>query len=203
MASVSPRPRETSDAEILAATARAVSRLGPSKLTLAEVAAEARVSAATLVQRFGSKRQLLLALAGSASDDLEREFSAIRAAARTPLDAVYGVGECMAAMAKTPETFSNSLAFLQIDLVDPEFHRLALAHARKMRVEIKKLLDEAVRARELRPGDTGRLAQAIAGMLSGSLLQWAIERDGTARKRLRADLETLLKPRHRSRRSRA
>ena len=198
---MSPRPRETSDADILAAAARAVSRLGPAKLTLAEVAAEARVSAATLVQRFGSKRQLLLALAASASGDLEREFAEIRAAARTPLDAVYGVGDCMAAMAKTPEMLSNGLAFLQIDLVDPDFHRLALAHARKMRVEIKKLLDEAVRSRELRPGGTARLAQAIAGMLSGSLLQWAIERDGTARKRLRADLETLLEAR--TRRSRA
>jgi len=39
--------------------------LGPAKLTLARVAKAAGLSPATLVQRFGSKRALLLALAKS------------------------------------------------------------------------------------------------------------------------------------------
>jgi AcrR family transcriptional regulator len=195
---VSPRPRATSDADLLAAAGRAVSRLGPVRLTLAEVAREAGVSPATLVQRFGSKRGLLLAFAGAGTSTLDDEFARIRAAARSPLAAVYGVADCMAAMAPTPEVLSNGLAFLQIDLVDPEFHTLAHAHARATRAHLKKLLDEAVQAGELTPGDTARLAQAVSSMMNGALLQWAIDREGTARKRLRGDLETLLKPRLRS-----
>ena len=58
-----PRPRAASDADILDATARAMARLGPARLTLADVAREAGLSPATLVQRFGSKRGLLLAVA--------------------------------------------------------------------------------------------------------------------------------------------
>ncbi len=58
---MSPRPRQNTDLEILYAAFRAIARLGPSKLTLADVAREANVSAASLVQRFGSKRALLLA----------------------------------------------------------------------------------------------------------------------------------------------
>src|SRR5262245_66453265 len=100
----------------------------------------------------------------------------------------------MASMAPTPEVLSNGLAFLQIDLVDPEFHAFAHAHSRQMRSEIKKLLDDAVKAGELVATDTARLAQAVASMLNGSLLQWAIDRDGTAAKRLEVDLETLLTP---------
>ena len=46
---MSPRPKATSDAELLAAAHRVVMRLGPN-LTLADVAKEAHVSAATLVQ---------------------------------------------------------------------------------------------------------------------------------------------------------
>jgi len=42
----------------------------------------------------------------------------------------------MAAMAVSPETMSNSLAFLQMDLVDPDFHRHALAHSKAMHAEI-------------------------------------------------------------------
>jgi AcrR family transcriptional regulator len=60
---VSPRPRKASDDEIFAATYRAMNRLGPGELTLAEIAAEAGLTAGALVQRFGSKRALLLSLA--------------------------------------------------------------------------------------------------------------------------------------------
>ena len=64
---------KVSNDEIFAAAQRAMTRRGPHELTLADVAAEAGVSAGRLVQRFGSKRALLLALAerfaGSAGGD--------------------------------------------------------------------------------------------------------------------------------------
>ena len=192
---MTPRPRATSDADLLAATARVVSRVGPT-LTLADVAKEAGVSAATLVQRFGSKRALLLAFASAAPGTLGEEFARIRAAHRSPLAAVIAVGDCMAAMAESPETLSNSLAFLQMDLVDPEFHKHALAHSYAMRTEIAKLLDEAVAAGELQDCDTRKLARAVQSLLGGSMLQWAIDRDTTVLERVHEDLDTLLRPRH-------
>lgn len=191
---MSPRPRATSDAEILAATHRAVNRLGPLKLTLADVAAEAGVSPATLVQRFGSKRGLLLAFAQLGGGSQAEMFAQIRAAHPTAAAAIGGVAECMAGMAETPEALSNALAFLQIDLTDPEFHRYALAHAREMRAGIRGLLDEAVASGEIARCDTARLARAVQAMINGSLLQWAIDREGDVARRLRDDVETLLAP---------
>lgn len=192
---MSPRPRETTDEEILAATHRVVSRLGPN-LTLADVGREAGISPATLMQRFGSKRGLLLAFAASGAQGLGDEFARIRLKRRSPLAAVYDVAQCVAAMAGTPETLSNSLAFLQMDLFDPEFHKHALAHSRGMIAGIKALLDEAIEAHELQRCDTTRLARAVQGLIGGSLLQWAIDRDGKAADRLHEDLDSLLKPRH-------
>ena len=46
---MSPRPRQASDEDILKAAFRAIARLGPAKLTLADVAGEAGLSAAALV----------------------------------------------------------------------------------------------------------------------------------------------------------
>jgi AcrR family transcriptional regulator len=192
---MSPRPRATSDADILGATLRVVSRIGPA-LTLADVAKEAGVSPATLVQRFGSKRGLLLALTAGNSGGVAAEFARIRAEHRSPIAAVYAVADCMAAMAGTPQMMSNSLAFLQMDLTDPDFHKHAHAHSRAMQGELKLLLDEAVRAGELRPCDTMHLARAVQSLIGGALLQWAIDRDGKAKDRLRQDLGTLLDPRH-------
>jgi AcrR family transcriptional regulator len=192
---MSPRPRATSDEDLLAATHRVVSRLGPN-LTLADVAKEAGVSPATLLQRFGSKRGLLLAFAAAGSADVSSEFTAMRAQHRSPLAALHALARCIAAMADTPEMLSNSLAFLQMDLFDPDFHRHALAHSRGMRAGIKALLDDAVDAGELLRTDTDTLARAVQAMMGGSLLQWAVDREGNAADRLGEDLETLLNSRN-------
>ncbi len=109
----------------------------------------------------------------------------------------------MAVMAGTPEIMANSLAFLQIDLTDPEFHTHALRHSRATQAEMKTLLDAAVRAGELRRANTARLARALQSLMSGSLLQWAIDRDGTAAERIRADFDALLGPLRPSRTRRA
>jgi len=191
---VSPRPRLKLDPEILPGAARAIERLGPARLTLADVAKEVGLAPATLVQRFGSKRGLLLAVARQGASGVREEFARIRARHRSPLRALAGVAVCMAQMAKTPEALANGLAFLEMDLADPEFHRLALAHARQFRTELRALLDDAVRARELRKCPAAKLANAVQGMLGGSMLNWAIHREGKADAWILADLETLLRP---------
>src|SRR3712207_7907999 len=57
----------------------------------------------------------------------------------------------------------------QLDLTDPEFHGLALEHARVVRGELQALLDDAVQAGELRPCDTARLATALQVAYNGAL----------------------------------
>jgi AcrR family transcriptional regulator len=191
---MSPRPRSLPDSEIMLATTRVIERLGPSRLTLADVAKEVGLAPATLVQRFGSKRGLLLAVAGQGASGVREQFAAIRARSRSPLRAIREVARCMAGMAKSPEALANHLAFLEMDLADRDFHRLALDHARKFRAEMRSLVEEAVRAGELRPCATARLADAVQAVIGGSLLNWAVQRDGKAATRILADLETLLAP---------
>ena len=176
---MSPRPRTVSDDAILAATARMIGRVGPVRLTLADVGSEVGLSPATLLQRFGSKRGLLRALAEQSVDSVERNFRDRRAAAASALEAVVAAASDMAEHLHTPEELAHHLAFFQIDLSDPEFQRLALEHSRRVRAGYRALLDEAVRAGELRACDTAALASALQGVAAGSLLNWAIHRDGT------------------------
>src|SRR4029079_13475235 len=123
------RPRTVSDEELLQATWRAVSREGPVRLTLAHVAKEAGVVPATLVQRFGSKRELLLAvLRQGAGEDFD--LDAFRAKHTSARAALLAYADCMAGMATSPEELANHLGFLIMDLTDPEFHALSLAHAK-------------------------------------------------------------------------
>ena len=75
---MSPRARKASDEEVFAAAARAMSRRGPAQLTLGEIAADVGLTPAALVQRFGSKRKLLLALAEKTAAASEAMFAELR-----------------------------------------------------------------------------------------------------------------------------
>ncbi len=195
---MSPRPRETSDAEILAATARVMQRLGPAELTLADVAKAAGVVPATLIQRFGTKRSLLLAACKTGAADVAAQFAAARAKYRSPLKALVELYVACSGFASTPESMANGLAYLQNDLTDPEFRTVTLAQFKALRAETRKLLDEAVAARELRKCDTAELARLIQQVNGGSMLDWAVFRQGTLASWLRRDLEALLQPYRRS-----
>jgi AcrR family transcriptional regulator len=191
---MSPRPRETSDEEILAATARVMQRRSPTQLTLADVAKEAGVVPATLIQRFGTKRGLLLALCSTAPGGVPQQFAAARAKHKSPLEALIELYAECTAFAPTPEAMANGLAYLQIDLVDPDFHAITLAQFRAIRVQTKKLLDEAVAAGELRRCDTAELARLIQHVNGGAMLSWAVYREGSVAAWVRRDLEALLQP---------
>jgi len=191
---VSPRPRTVSDDEILAATARAMSRVPPTRFTLAEVAQEVGLAPATLVQRFGSKRGLLLALSAQSAGSMDASFEMVRQAHASPLEALLTAATEMARFSPTPEELANSIAYLHIDLSDAEFHKHILESSRAMQRGYGALLDDALEARELVQCDTERLARAVEAVAAGSLIGWAIHRKGKAEAWVRKDLETLLAP---------
>src|SRR5580658_4069667 len=176
---MSPRPRETSDEEILAATGRVMQRRSPTQLTLADVAKEAGVVPATLIQRFGTNRGLLLAMCRTAPGSVPRQFAAARTRHESPLKALIELYAEGTAFAPTPEAMANGLAWLQNDLTDPDFHAITLTQFRIIRDETRRLLDDAVAARELRKCDTAALARLIQHVNGGDMLAWAVYRQSS------------------------
>jgi AcrR family transcriptional regulator len=191
---MTPRPRETSNAEILAAAARVMQRISPVDLTLAEVAKEAGIFPATIIQRFGTKRELLLANCKAWTADVTGQFAAARAKYGSPLKALIEMFAESSSFAATPESMANFLAYLQIDLTDPEFHAVLLTQSTTTREETQKLLDDAIAARELKPCDTTELARLVQQVNGGAMLDWAIYRKGSLSSRIRRSLEALLLP---------
>jgi AcrR family transcriptional regulator len=187
------RPRTVDDEAVLAAASQVVNRVGPSRLTLQRVADEVGLSAPTLVQRFGSKRGLLLAMGDQAAAGWPEVFAAARARTQSPLDSLVGALVDLTSHVATPEAMANSIAFLQIDLSDPEFHERAVASMRRMRDLMAELLAEAVEAGELGPGtDTVALADSVMNAYNGALISWAIFREGRLADRLRRELDHVL-----------
>ncbi|HMD09595.1 MAG TPA: TetR/AcrR family transcriptional regulator [Candidatus Acidoferrum sp.] len=192
---MSPRPRKVSDSQLFAATHAVMSRVGPRELTLAAIAKEAGVTAAVLVQRFGSKRALLLALSAKYSDGAGEFIAEFAKKYASPLEALRAYADCMAGMAASPAALARNLAYLQIDMTDPDFRRHLVRQARATRAGLQRLVEAASEAGELTPSvRPAQLARTIEAVLSGSLITWGFYREGTAARWMRADLEAVLEP---------
>ena len=189
------RPRKASDDEVFEATHRAMSRLGPAELTLAEIAKEAGLTAGALVQRFGSKRELLLALSKRYAGGTREMFDELRRGRRSPLAVLRAYADCMAGLATSPAALARSLSYLQIDLTDPDFRKHLVKHARASRVELEKIIGEAIAAGELASGtDSRQLARTVEAVVGGSMMAWAYYEEGKAAQWMRQDLDAVLSP---------
>ena len=180
------RPRTVSDAALLAAAQRAIARRGPVRVTLVDVAHDAGLAAPTLVQRFGSKRQLLLAVARSGVEGIGACFASARAGQVSPVAALLAAAIALARETRT--------AFLCLDLGEPDFRALAAEASRRTLAGYTTLLDEAVSLGELVPCDSARLARAVEAVAVGAVMACAIHRVSAAEQWVRQDLTTLLEP---------
>jgi AcrR family transcriptional regulator len=176
-----------SDDVVLDAAADQIGRVGPARLTLAHVAEQAGLAPATLVQRFGSKRGLLLALARRPTD-----FGALLPAGPDAAAAIRSGLARLAAAVREPDALANNLAFLQLDLADPDFRAAAIAQFTALRERLEAIVALAVERGELAGADPARLAEALVTTYHGALITWAVLRAGALEDWLGRQVDALL-----------
>jgi len=189
------RPRLISDDAILDATRQVLAELGPTKLTLAAVGARIGLAPPTLMQRFGSKRGLLLASAARSPLMVLRAVEEAEARNTSPLATLRDFALSSVAHIKQREELGNGLGFVQLDVADPEFRAHALAHSAAIADSTARLLTAAQQAGELKPdADVPALARLILVCFNGALQVWAVNGWGSLTDFLRDQLELLLSP---------
>lgn len=190
------RPRTRSDEEILEAAAVIIGRVGPTRFTLAAVAEEVGLSAPALVQRFRSKRRLMLALADAAAHAPDRAIAAVRRELpeASSIAVLRRVLLLMGLAMGGPDELANHCAFLQVDISDREFRERAVASMGALTRGVAQLVDEAAARGEITLRDVGLLSDAIVSTWNGALITWAIFRDGQLDAWLAARLDAVIAP---------
>ena len=192
---MSPRPRTVDDSTILEAAVTVLGRIGPERLTLADVGTEAGLSAATLVQRFGSKRDLMLSVFRFATDGFETRLQSAIEENDSPVEAIFAAAMNRPGSLDEPEIVSNMFAFYLSDMRDPQFRELARANANNAVTGFRSLLDDAIAKGELENSvDTAQLAETIYSLTLGTQMRWSVYGEGCYREMIRKELDTLLRP---------
>jgi AcrR family transcriptional regulator len=189
-----PRKKLLTDAAVLAAAGRVFAQVGPARFTLQDVAREAGLAPATLLQRFGSKRALMLAFAEHAAGTARRPFEQAKLQVGEPLGALRAALLIASRATKDRQELTHSLAFLLEDLADEELRQHAARHARWTEASIRELLDCAVARGQLAEHDTARLARALQAAWNGALIQWALRGRGSLGAWISAVVDTVLEP---------
>ncbi|MGW1341778.1 TetR/AcrR family transcriptional regulator [Kribbella sp. NPDC002412] len=189
------RPRLVSDDAILDATHQVLAELGPVKLTLAAVGERVGLAPPTLLQRFGSKRGLLLASAARSPLMVLRAVEEAAARNTSPLATLRDFALTAVAHIKHREELGNGLGFVQLDVADPEFRAHALAHSAAIVDSCARLYLAAREAGELRPDtDVPALARHTLVCFNGALQVWAVTGWGSLPDFLTEQLDLMIAP---------
>lgn len=188
------RPRTVSDERLLDAVAGAIGKVGPAGLTLAHVAREAGVTTGALVQRFGSKRDLLLAFSRRGTDAFTTKALDLYERAPDPVEGLIAAMSGLAEGDMTPREFSYHLAYLNMEMADDELREPLVDGRTRFRRLIAGFLTDAVDAGLLRVPDVDALAEVLDALWHGTQISWALFRTGTRAGRLRDAITTVLAP---------
>ncbi len=180
------RQRSVPDELIVEAALAVMSRLGPEALTLAELGRLVDLSAATLLQRFGSKDNLKRVALEYAWDKLDEATAKADATEpETPEGAIAVIAALWPSAEDTPD-FAGGLLLLREDLRDPELRARGIAWLEALALALGRRLtaDKA---------EQRRLGRLMVSQWQGTQIWWAFTREGAAAETIARDLREWLK----------
>lgn len=175
------RPRTITDEALLDVALEIVHRDGPAALSFGGLAGHVGLAGSTIVQRFGTRADLLRATLLRAWDGLdEATTSAIDAAP----DGVAGVVDLFVGLTAShdEDDYAEQLPVLREDLCDPLLRRRG--------EQWLAALATAVDARL--PGASAGAGRLVVAQWQGTLIVWAFTRDGRLEDAVRAAIADLL-----------
>jgi AcrR family transcriptional regulator len=188
-----PRPKSQSDEQILNAALLLLRTGGIEGLTFAALATRCGLSAATLVQRFGSKPELGRRALLQAWDELDGLTAELAATVpRTPAGAIeLLVG--LSRLHEEPGDYGSGLLLLREDLRDPVLRERGAAWHLALTVALDACFSSTRDAPD-------RIGHALASHWQGALIWWAFGASGPLEEYLTESLTEivgLLVPSHR------
>ena len=165
-----PRRKTVSDASVLDGALCVMFRTSPSKFTLADVAEEVGIAPATLMQRFKSKRNLIVR--AIERDNAQFSKTLIAAPQATGAEAVIGLFvQLTPDLGPQDDSLTDQLLWLREDFRDAQLNSLARERFRVLRSAITARLP-------ILPVPPAVAARLLDAQWQGALNQWGFFKEG-------------------------
>ena len=188
------RSKKLTDDQVLQDAIRFVGKHGVESLTFSTLSKQVGLAPATLVQRFGTKQNLLAMAAERCFSEINNTLDTARQQYASPLKALEEGIVHMSVTIGSPQTYANGLALFAICLSDAEAYVLLQASARQLHNDLRSMLDACVEASELKPLDTDKAAYALHALYEGTITTWSMHKEGTAADWVRKHFKIFIQP---------
>lgn len=187
------RPRKASDEELLKAAYRALGEVGPQQLTLGHAARQAKVSPATLVNRFGSRETLLFKVSEMVTVETE-ERSSRKFSSQAALDDLFELVGQVSDVATSASTLANYVSFLQMELASPAMRVSVERRLIALGSGLKARLEAAIQNNEMIDTDIDNLVELILAVITGTQIGWLLKADESLPEQVAENIRRLLQP---------
>ncbi|MCP4005067.1 MAG: TetR family transcriptional regulator [bacterium] len=187
--------RALSERRLLEAAEQLIAEKGSSRTTLAEIGERAGYSRGLANQRFGSKRELVDALARRLQRRLFEETLLPALAGESGLAALLLIVDvCLGALETEGETARAFYVLMGESLGPvPEIRDMVAAANREFRAHVEREIKLGIEAHEIRPDiDVAAQTGLIVGALRGIVMQWLVDPDSVDLTSLRLELHRSL-----------
>lgn len=183
-----------SDEQVLEKALPAISQHGAETFTLQNISEVVGLSPATLLQRFGSKQQLLIRAAKHATAKLQKDLRNLQN------KNLSWDTELLSLLCAVPENFgsreniASSLSLLKLDIIDKELHPTARKLFQQLRLRIYELLILAKNCGDISPStNINAMTWELDAIRHGLVIQWALSGKGSLQRWLKDGLLNYLK----------
>ena len=168
------------DESVLEKALLVISDLGPESFTLAAIGEAVGLAPATLLQRFGSKQQLLVRAAKQANVKFKADLAALEKRGLPWHEELIHLLIGMPEGFGSRQDIANSLGVLKLDMVDPELHPIARQLFEELRKRIHTLLLQGQASGQLdEAADVEITTWELDALRHGLVIQWTLSGTGT------------------------
>lgn len=178
-----PKIKTIDDSKILEKALLVICEKGADCFTLADIGKAVGLAPATLLQRFGSKRELLIRAAKQTNIKQKQDLKNLKKKGlnwkEELIELMIGIPEGMG----TRQEIANSLSILKLDMIDPELHQIARELFECFRAHMEDLIYQGQECGDLiHEYDANSLVWELDALRHGLIIQWTLSGKGTLQK---------------------
>ena len=189
-----PRKKIITDNTILRIVFDVILKMGVYEFNLKDLSKKTGLSPATLIQRFGSKKNILFEAIKLAKQNLKKDLTKIDLRHISPTQEIINIYLEPVNLIKTPENVAKTLDLIKLDIREKKLNKLMREYFNIRRKKIQPLIIAAQKKKELSSSlNVSKLISNLEAIWHGSIILWALIGKNTAHEWLKEELVFFLR----------
>lgn len=182
------------DRMILKMALEVIVEVGVTTFSLEDLRNKTGLSPATLLQRFGSKKNILYKALELSNNDLKNNFNNRSIVNQSPLQEIINIYLELSMPFSTPEDIAGGLDILKLDITDKRLNSLTRKYFEIRRKKIESLIIQAQEKNEISSFiNASEMVWNLESLWQGSIMLWALIGSGNLQEWLKKRFHSFIK----------